>query len=70
MTTTSKRRAALWMTCLGFAGLAAFYLLTEHLQHTLGALPYALLLACPALHLLGHRHGASGDAHGQGSEHA
>jgi ABC-type nickel/cobalt efflux system permease component RcnA len=44
---------------LGFLGIAAFLLWTEHRAHLLGVLPYLLLLACPLMHLLhgGHRHG-------------
>jgi hypothetical protein len=35
-----------------------FFLLAEHRAHTLGVLPYLLLLACPILHLFWHgRHG-------------
>jgi hypothetical protein len=39
--------------------VAAFYLWTEHRAHLLGALPYFLLLACPAMHLFMH-HGNGG----------
>lgn len=43
--------------------VVAFYLLTEHLQHTLGALPYVVLLLCPLLHVFMHRgHGGHGGA--------
>jgi len=38
----------------------AFYFLREHWGHALGFLPYALLLACPLMHLFhghgGHKH--------------
>lgn len=46
---------------LGFLGVAAFFLWTEHRAHLLGAIPYLLLLACPLMHLLhrGHHHGHS-----------
>lgn len=39
-------------------GLAAvsFYLLTYHLEHLAVALPYLILLACPLMHIFGHRH--------------
>jgi hypothetical protein len=41
--------------------IAAFYLWTEHRAHLLGALPYVLLLACPAMHLfMHHGHGKHG----------
>jgi Cu+-exporting ATPase len=36
------------------------YLLTEHLTHVTQALPYLFLLACPLMHLFGHRHGGHG----------
>jgi hypothetical protein len=41
--------------------VAAFYLWTEHRAHLLGALPYIILLACPAMHLFMH-HGHGGHA--------
>lgn len=43
--------------------IVLFYLLREHWGHTLGALPYLLLLACPLLHLF-HGHGGHGHSHG------
>lgn len=42
---------------LGFTAIAAFFLLTEHQAHVLGALPFVLLALCPLLHLFGHGHG-------------
>lgn len=39
------------------AVIALFYLAREHYAHTLGLLPYLLLLLCPLMHLFGHRHG-------------
>lgn len=42
-------------------GVAAYFLLTEHLAHVVGALPYLLLLACPLMHVFMHgRHGHHG----------
>ncbi|RJQ49295.1 MAG: DUF2933 domain-containing protein [Gammaproteobacteria bacterium] len=38
----------------GFLAIAAFFLITEHRAHVLGALPLILLLLCPLLHLFGH----------------
>lgn len=62
-----KTISALWSARVaagGFLAIIVFYLVTEHWAHTLGALPYLLLLACPLLHLLMHRghggHGGSG----------
>jgi hypothetical protein len=49
------------------AVLAALFLIAEHRGHTLGVLPYLLLVACPILHLFwhgrhgGHTHGDTGD---------
>lgn len=52
---------------LAFAAIAMVFLLTEHRAHVLGALPYALLLASPFLHVFMHRgHGA----HGHGRDDA
>jgi hypothetical protein len=46
---------------LGLAVLLAIaavgaYLLWDHSGHVLAALPYLLLLACPLMHVFGHRH--------------
>jgi len=48
---------------LGFIAATAFLIATGHAAHLLGALPYLLLLACPAMHFFMHGH------HGQGHEH-
>ena len=48
---------------LGFVLIAGYFLLTEHRAHVVQFLPYALLLACPLLHLF-HKHGG----HGGGGE--
>lgn len=37
-----------------FAAIAAYFLLTEHRGHTLAALPWLLLLACPLMHRFMH----------------
>jgi hypothetical protein len=56
---------------LGFVAIAAFFLLTEHRAHFLGALPYLLLLACPLLHWLMHGgHGGHGQKNGQDKGHS
>ena len=45
--------------------IAAYFLLTEHLAHVVGALPYLLLLACPLMHVfMHHGHGGHGHHHG------
>ena len=41
------------------------YLLWTHTGHVLAALPYLLFLACPLMHIFGHRHG-----HDKSKEHA
>lgn len=40
---------------IGFFAIAAFYLISEHRAHALGALPFVLLLACPLMHIFMHR---------------
>lgn len=48
---------------LVFGAITAYFLLTEHLAHVVGALPLLILLACPLMHVFMHRdHGH----HGQG----
>ncbi len=49
---------------IGFAAIAAFYLITEHRAHVLGALPFAIFLLCPLLHMF--HHGGHGGHRGQG----
>lgn len=54
-----RTRHAVGLLMLG--AVAAFFLLTEHRAHLLGALPYLMLLACPLMHVFMHRgHGAHG----------
>ncbi|PIQ52048.1 MAG: hypothetical protein COW02_11805 [Comamonadaceae bacterium CG12_big_fil_rev_8_21_14_0_65_59_15] len=66
----SKNAASFWRSryaigLLVMTGLASYFLLTEHLVHTLSALPYLLLAACPLMHIFmhhdhgGHNHAAS-----------
>ncbi len=54
-----------WAVTLALAALGA-YLLWNHTGHFLLALPYLFLLACPLMHLFGHRHGHQG--HGRHEE--
>lgn len=64
---TSRRRLSTvqLIASVFLVGVVAFYLLTEHLQHTLGALPWLILLACPLMHVFMHRgHGHGGHGHG------
>ena len=46
----------------GFIAVTAFFLLTEHTAHVMGALPYLLLAACPLMHFFMH-HGHHHDRH-------
>ena len=39
---------------LAFAGIALFFLLSEHRIHALAWLPLLFLLACPLLHMFHH----------------
>lgn len=41
-------------------GIAALLLLTEHRGGWMGLLPYLLLLACPLMHMIMHRHHSQG----------
>jgi hypothetical protein len=54
----SGRSAGLWVFA-GFALIAGYFLLTEHRAHVVQFLPFALLLACPLLHMF-HGHGRHG----------
>lgn len=50
---------------LAFAGIALFFLLSEHRIHALAWLPLLFLLACPFLHMFMHGgHGGGGSGHG------
>jgi hypothetical protein len=46
-----------------FAAIGAYYLFTEHRAHLLDYLPYVLLMACPLMHLFGHKHGGHAPHH-------
>lgn len=55
---------------LAFAGIALFFLFSEHRIHALSWLPLLLLLACPFLHMFMHGgHGGHGGHAGGGSAH-
>jgi hypothetical protein len=60
-------RSKTGIACAGFLAIAAFFLLTEHTAHVLGALPWLLLAACPLMHVFMH-HGGSAHDHGTHSE--
>ena len=56
-------RSPAGLTLLVAAAAGGFLLFTEHRAHVLGLLPYAILLACPLMHMLmhhGHHHGGHG----------
>ena len=46
-------RYAIGLVVIG--GVATYFLWTEHRAHLLGLLSYALLLACPLMHVFMHR---------------
>lgn len=57
------------LVTIAFLFIAAFFLLTEHRAHTLGALPFLLLLACVPLHMFMHRGHRGHGGHGRHTEH-
>jgi Protein of unknown function (DUF2933) len=62
--THSPFRIPIWLGFCLFLAIALFFLWEEHRAHLLGALPYVLLLLCPAIHFFMHR----GHGHGGGAE--
>ena len=61
---TSNLRRPLVLAVISAALIGLFFVLREHWAHSLGLLPYLLLLACPLMHLLhygGHGHSHAGD---------
>lgn len=60
----SRFRLPLWLGFCAFLAIAAFFLWQEHRAHLFGALPWLLLLLCPALHLFMHH----GEGHGHGGD--
>jgi hypothetical protein len=54
-------RSKTGIACAGFLVIAAFFLVTEHTAHVLGALPWLLLAACPLMHLFMHHGGGAHD---------
>lgn len=60
-----RTRYGIGLLVLG--AVAAYYLLTEHLAHVAGFLPFAFILACPLMHLFMH-HGHGHDHHAHGTE--
>jgi hypothetical protein len=62
--TRSWFRSRSGVVLLAFLAIAAFFVVTEHRAHALGALPYVILLACPLLHLFHRGHGRGRGHHG------
>ena len=56
-----------WLVLLLFAAAAIFLLWEEHEAHIRGFLPYAILLACPLMHLFMH-HGHGSHRHHHDNE--
>jgi hypothetical protein len=81
MSSPESRRPSSWIEWLAsrtgiaflvFAGIALTFLIYEHRVHTLGILPYLLVLACPLMHLFhghGQHGGHGGHAGGQPHDH-
>ena len=63
-----RSRYAVGLLVMG--AIAAYFLLSEHRAHFLGALPLLLLLSCPLMHVfMHHGHGEHGShAHHHGGE--
>ena len=58
-----RSRYAIGQIVMG--AIAAYFLLSEHRAHFLGALPLLLLLSCPLMHVfMHHGHGDHGGGHG------
>ena len=61
-----RSRYAIGLVVMG--AIAAYFLLSEHRAHFLGALPLLLLLSCPLMHVFMHHghggHGGHGHHHG------
>ena len=53
---------------LGFAAVGAFFLITEHTAHVLGALPFLLFLLCPLMMYFMMRGGHGGHGGHGGSD--
>lgn len=54
---TLLRRYGHIALCIGIA-MAAAFVLNAHRDHLASSLPYLILLACPLIHIFGHRHHA------------
>jgi hypothetical protein len=62
-----RRSSRVKWVFVGFAIIAALFLLTEHRAHVLPYLPWLILLACPFMHMfMHHGHGGHGGHGGRG----
>lgn len=67
-------RPSFWKTPYGIvativAVAASVYLYVNHRNHVLALLPFAILAACPLMHMFMHRgHGHGGHSHGSGRD--
>jgi len=67
-----RRQLPAWLGLCLLLAIAGFFLWEEHQAHFFGLLPYALLLLCPAIHLLmhrGHRSQSSNETDANGRSH-
>ena len=63
-----RSRYAIGLLVMG--AIAAYFLLSEHRAHFIGALPLLLLLACPLMHVFMHNgHGSHGGSHAENRGH-
>lgn len=58
-----RKKLVNWAIC-GVLVVAGALLIIDHWAHVMGVAPYLLLLACPLMHLFGHR-GHGGHHHPQ-----
>lgn len=59
---SSRNRRWLAIAAWLLGAIGAYFLLTRHFDHVLQAVPFLLLLACPLMHVFGHRrHGGHQD---------
>lgn len=52
-----QRRSPWRMALAMLVLIAVFAVLREHWTHVAGYWPYLILLACPLMHVFGHKHG-------------
>lgn len=65
MNQDTHKSKSFWATWQGLCAMLViagllFFLITEHTAHFFGALPFAIFLLCPLLHIFMHRHGSGG----------